>query len=75
MDVIDRRASVRVTTPRTLPIAGKVTDHIYCMSGLGGRGFIFAPLLGAQIAAQICGAPPVIAKDVMALLTPKMTTP
>jgi len=74
-DVLDRRASVRVTTPRTLPIAGRISKNIYCISGLGGRGFIFAPLLGLQIAAQICGTPPVIAKDMLTLLKPKMTTP
>ncbi len=75
IDVIDRRASVRVTTPRTLPIAGKVSEHVYCISGLGGRGFIFAPLLGAHMAAQICNGPPVIAKDMIALLAPQMITP
>lgn len=73
--VLDHRASVRVTTPVTLPIAGSVTDHVHIISGLGGRGFVFAPLLGAHIAAKICGAPGVIAKDAAALFAPRINTP
>ncbi|WP_017931563.1 tRNA (5-methylaminomethyl-2-thiouridine)(34)-methyltransferase MnmD [Robiginitomaculum antarcticum] len=74
-EIVDHRASVRVTTPITLPIAGLLSEHIHIFSGLGGRGFVFAPLLGAHIAAKICGAPDVIAKDAAVLFKPRMKTP
>ena len=64
-EVFDARASIRVTTAITLPILSAPSERVYCMSGLGGRGFVFAPLLGEQIAMQIYARPGVIAKDAL----------
>ncbi len=48
------RSSVRVTTPTTLPmIFGD--DKEWGLTGLGSRGFVFAPLLAEAIVANICG--------------------
>ncbi len=48
------RSSVRVTTPSTLPlIFGDGPE--WGLTGLGSRGFVFAPLLTEALAAEICG--------------------
>jgi len=48
------RSSVRVTTPNTLPlIFGNPVET--GITGLGSRGFVFAPLLAEAIVAEICG--------------------
>lgn len=49
------RASVRVTTADTLPFMSQIGDNIWALTGLGSRGFTFAPLLAEALVAQICG--------------------
>jgi len=39
------RASVRVTTADTLPLLGEIEESLWVLTGLGSRGFVFAPLL------------------------------
>jgi len=47
------RSSVRVTTPSTMPaIFGGGSE--WGITGLGSRGFVFAPLLSEAIVANIC---------------------
>lgn len=58
------RASVRVTTADTLPLVDKLDDKTWILSGLGSRGFVFAPLLAEAIVSKICGDPLPIAKSV-----------
>ncbi|MDB2439800.1 tRNA (5-methylaminomethyl-2-thiouridine)(34)-methyltransferase MnmD [Hellea sp.] len=60
------RASVRVTTADTLPLIDKVEDNVWIFTGLGSRGFVFAPLLAEAIASHICGDPLPISKKVWA---------
>jgi len=52
------RASVRVTSRDTLPLLTKLNDqshnNIWAISGLGSRGFTFAPLLAEALIAQLC---------------------
>ncbi len=62
------RASIRVTTANTLPRAGATADGAWILSGLGSRGFVFAPLLGEFIASQIMGLPSPIDKAVRDIL-------
>jgi tRNA 5-methylaminomethyl-2-thiouridine biosynthesis bifunctional protein len=58
---IDRpsRASVRVTSRDTLPILADLSADteqvVWAMTGLGSRGFTFAPLLAEALVADICG--------------------
>lgn len=58
------RASVRVTSPDTLPVIGQSKDGHFVLTGLGSRGFVFAPLLAEAIVSQFLGDPLPIAQSV-----------
>lgn len=58
------RASVRVTTIDTLPIVGEIETDLWLFTGLGSRGFVFAPLLAEAIVSKICGDPLPISRRV-----------
>ena len=49
------RASVRVTTPDTLPLMMETGEKIWALTGLGSRGFTFAPLLAESLISDLCG--------------------
>ena len=49
------RASVRVTRQDTLPLMAKLNDKIWVLTGLGSRGFSYAPLLAEALIAEVCG--------------------
>lgn len=51
------RASVRVTTADTLPVIGNTQNNICVLTGLGSRGFVFAPLLAEAVVANYFGDP------------------
>ena len=51
------RASLRVTTANTLPLIAEIAPNLWIMTGLGSRGFSFAPLLAEQLMAKLTGAP------------------
>ena len=65
------RASVRVTTPDSIPRAGRVAPGISVFTGLGGRGFVHAPLIGETLVSIICDDPLPVAPRILALLDPK----
>ena len=48
------RASVRVTSRDTLPIICQLGQNIWTLSGLGSRGFTFAPLLAEALVSKLC---------------------
>ena len=48
------RASVRVTTKNTMPQIAKLGDKKWALTGLGSRGFTYAPLLAEALIAKIC---------------------
>jgi len=61
-DVKSFRASVRVTTADTLPRlvrtqTTKAEQDLWILSGLGSRGFVFAPLLGEALVSAYLGEP------------------
>ena len=65
------RASVRVTTPGTLPLVAqldraKPNDNMWALTGLGSRGFTFAPLLAESLVANLCGEVGPLEKDLRA---------
>jgi len=66
---IEGRAALRATTPDRLPIAG-AADGLLLLSGLGSRGFSFAPLLAEHVAALAVGAPSPLAASQAALVDP-----
>ena len=49
------RASIRVTTADTLPVMARLDSKTRALTGLGSRGFTFAPLLAEAMIADICG--------------------
>lgn len=58
------RASIRVTSPDTLPVIGQTQEGHFVLTGLGSRGFVFAPLLAEAIVSHYYGDPMPIAKSV-----------
>ena len=61
-DVASFRASVRVNSADTLPRllelqCEKTQQDIWVLSGLGSRGFVFAPLLGEALVSHWLGDP------------------
>ncbi|MSQ72891.1 MAG: bifunctional tRNA (5-methylaminomethyl-2-thiouridine)(34)-methyltransferase MnmD/FAD-dependent 5-carboxymethylaminomethyl-2-thiouridine(34) oxidoreductase MnmC [Betaproteobacteria bacterium] len=67
------RVAFRATTPDRLPIAGALAPHegLYVLSGLGARGLTWAPLLAEMIAAQLCGEPSPIERDLARAVSPQ----
>ncbi len=62
------RASVRVTTADTFPIVTELSNGQWAFTGLGSRGFVFAPLLAEALVSKLCGEPLPISKSVWARL-------
>jgi len=60
------RASVRVTTADTLPLIDEIENNLWLFTGLGSRGFVFAPLLAEAIVSRICGDPLPVSKQLWA---------
>jgi tRNA 5-methylaminomethyl-2-thiouridine biosynthesis bifunctional protein len=61
-NVRPHRASVRVNSPDTLPRLAqlktqKTEQDLWVLSGLGSRGFVFAPLLGEALVSAYLGEP------------------
>ena len=58
---VPHRASVRVNSPDTLPRMGRMDlpdgRRAHVLSGLGSRGFVFAPLLGEALVCDYLGEP------------------
>lgn len=49
----DGRVSLRVTTANTLPLIAEIGPGLWVMTGLGSRGFVFAPLLADHLISRI----------------------
>ncbi len=51
------RASVRAQTQDYFPVVGQLQENqqIYTLTGLGSKGFLFAPLCSEVLAAQVLG--------------------
>ncbi len=57
---LEGRASIRVSTPDYLPLAGAAPqspEGLFVLTGFGARGFTLAPLLAEHVAAMALGAP------------------
>lgn len=65
------RVSVRVNMPDTLPLIQPVAPSVSLLTGLGSRGFVFAPLLAEAIVAKTQGEPLPISKKVWAKFGPR----
>ncbi len=60
------RASVRANMPDTLPRIIRKDDRTHIMTGLGSRGFVFAPLLAEAWVSDLTGEPMPISKQMWA---------
>jgi tRNA 5-methylaminomethyl-2-thiouridine biosynthesis bifunctional protein len=52
------RAALRAQTADYFPLVGRIhmdEENLYCLAGLGSKGFLFAPLCSAIIVSQILG--------------------
>ena len=65
-----RRTAVRATTPDRLPLAGRLDEGLFVLSGLGSRGFCAAPLLAEHVAALALGAPSPLPRDLAVRVEP-----
>ena len=57
---LEGRASIRVSTPDYLPVAGAAPNRpagLFVLTGFGARGFTLAPLLAEHVAALAMQAP------------------
>ncbi len=61
---------IRAASPDYLPIVGPLAPGLFALTGLGGRGFVLAPLLGEHLAAQILGLPSPLPRGAAALMEP-----
>ncbi len=55
METWQGRASIRAQTADYFPIVGQVKPHIYSLTGLGSKGFLFAPLCAEIVMAELLG--------------------
>ncbi len=51
------RASVRVNSKTTWPVVAELEAEVLVLTGLGSRGFVFAPLMAEMLAAELCAEP------------------
>ena len=66
------RASVRLTTSDRMPLAGPIVGRpgLYCLGGLGSRGFTTAPYLAEHLVATACGEPSPLDRAVALAVSP-----
>lgn len=68
--IIGGRTSLRLASPDRQPIAGKLSEKLYVLAGLGARGMVTAPLLGEHIASLILGLPSPLGHAMQKLVDP-----
>ena len=51
------RAAVRVNTKTTWPFIMQMKANVFALTGLGSRGFVFAPLMADMFVSDIMGEP------------------
>lgn len=65
------RAAIRATTSDHLPLAGAAqAAGLFLLTGLGSRGFSWAPLLAEHVAALAVGTPSPLPRDLADLVDP-----
>ncbi len=64
------RAAVRAVTADHRPLCGAVGQGVWVLSGLGGRGFMWAPLLAEHLVAEMTATPSPVSADHLPLIAP-----
>ena len=67
---LESRASLRAATPDHLPLAGRLEEGLFVLSGFGGRGFTLAPVLAEHVAALAVEAPSPLPRVLAAAVDP-----
>jgi tRNA 5-methylaminomethyl-2-thiouridine biosynthesis bifunctional protein len=70
---LEGRASIRVSTPDYLPVAGAAPNApggLSVLTGFGARGFTLAPLLAEHVAAQAMQAPSPLPRPLAGFVDP-----
>jgi tRNA 5-methylaminomethyl-2-thiouridine biosynthesis bifunctional protein len=70
---LEGRASIRVSTPDYLPVAGAApggSEGLFVLSGFGARGFTLAPLLAEHVAALAMQAPSPLPRPLAEIVDP-----
>lgn len=63
-------AGVRVAPRDTQPVAGRLRDGLFLLTGLGGRGFSLAPLLAEHVTALALGVPSPLSAPLARIVDP-----
>lgn len=71
---IGSTAGVRANTPDRQPVAGRLAPSLFTLTGLGGRGFMFAPLLAEHVAALALERPSPLPVAIAASISPTRWT-
>lgn len=71
---VSARAAVRATTSDHRPLCGQTGAGLWTLTGLGGRGFSWAPLLAEHLAALISATPSPVSLEHHALIDPARAT-
>lgn len=69
------RAAIRATTRDHRPLCGAIDRGVWTLSGLGGRGFSWAPLLAEHLAAVIRATPSPVSGGHHGLIDPHRLDP
>ena len=69
-DHLPGRTSLRIASPDRQPVAGRLGEGLYVLSGLGARGMVTAPILGEYIASLVLGLPSPLDKSMEAVVDP-----
>ena len=70
------RVGIRAQTPDYHPVVGKVDEagKVWTMSGMGSKGFAFAPLCSEVLADLMIGNVPAVSGEMVARLSPHRKT-
>ena len=61
---------LRATTPDHLPLAGWHSDYLGILTGLGSKGYLYAPILASSLLSQALALPLPVERWVWEALTP-----
>jgi tRNA 5-methylaminomethyl-2-thiouridine biosynthesis bifunctional protein len=64
------RAAIRAASPDHMPIAGRLGEGLFVLTGLGSRGFTTAPLLAEHLVGLALGLPSPLPADLARLVDP-----
>lgn len=67
---VSSRAAVRAVTPDHRPLCGQLGPGVWTLTGLGGRGFMWAPLLAEHLVAEVRATPSPLSVGHLPLLSP-----